>query len=93
MRIMTAAAVLAAYLAASPLGAQTPPAPNENNCRAAISQGLEMLRRTPPGATARDEEDRKRLLDEMQRLVEESRHQGMTECQTWTRMMGKAFNQ
>jgi hypothetical protein len=29
----------------------------------------------------------------MERLVKDSRRQGMTECQTWTKMMGKAFNQ
>jgi hypothetical protein len=52
-----------------------------------------MLRRPPPGRTPRDEEDRKQLLAEMQRLVDDSRRQGKSECQSWTQLMGKAFNQ
>lgn len=73
--------------------AAAPPAPNEDHCRNAIRSGLDMLRRLPPGSTPRDEADRQRLLAEMERLVETSRRQGMTECQTWTQLMGKAFNQ
>lgn len=67
--------------------------PSENDCRNAIKAGLETLRNTPPGPLPRDEADRKRLLAEMEALVEASRRQGLSECETWTRMMGKAFNQ
>ena len=67
--------------------------PNESDCRNAIKAGLETLRNTPPGPLPRDDADRKRLLAEMEALVEASRRQGLSECETWTRMMGKAFNQ
>jgi hypothetical protein len=80
-------------LAAIPLGAQEGPAPQEDNCRRAITEGLEQLRRIPPGTARRDDEDRKKLLSDMERLVETNRRQGVSECQTWTLMMGKAFNQ
>jgi hypothetical protein len=86
-------ALLAASLAAASFSAVAAPAPNEENCRKAISEGLEMLRRQAPGNTPRDEADRQRLLAEMQALVESNRRQGISECQTWTQMMGKAFNQ
>jgi hypothetical protein len=85
--------LVAACLAAASIAALATPAPNEDSCRKAINEGLEMLRRSPPGGTPRDEEDRRRLLAEMQRLVDSSRRQGMSECQTWTQLMGKAFNQ
>jgi hypothetical protein len=67
--------------------------PNENDCRNAINAGLDALRNTPPGPQPRDEADRKRLLAEMEALVAAGRRQGLSECETWTRMMGKAFNQ
>ncbi len=67
--------------------------PNESDCRNAIKAGLETLRNTPPSPQPRDEADRKRLLADMEALVEASRRQGLSECETWTRMMGKAFNQ
>ena len=67
--------------------------PDENDSRNAIRAGLDALRNTPPGPQPRDEADRKRLIAEMEALVEASRRQGLSECQTWTRMMGKAFNQ
>jgi hypothetical protein len=86
-------ALLITCLATTPVPALAAPAPNEDNCRNAISAGLDALRPQPPGSTPRDEADRQRLLAEMERLVEDSRRQGMTECQTWTKMMGKAFNQ
>ena len=73
--------------------AADPPPPREDHCRAAIQAGLETLRNPLPDGRPRDETDRKRLLAEMETLVESSRRQGLSECQTWSRMMGKAFNQ
>ena len=89
--------LLVACLSTPPACALAAPAPNEDNCRNAISAGLETLRRLPPDSNSnprpRDEADRQRLLAEMERLVENNRRQGVTECQTWTQMMGKAANQ
>jgi hypothetical protein len=93
MRTKAFAATLSACFAALPVTSPAATAPNEENCSRAISDGLEMLRRPPPGRTPRDEEDRKQLLAEMQRLVDDSRRQGKSECQSWTQLMGKAFNQ
>jgi len=69
------------------------PKPNEENCRAAITAGLEQLRQIPPDLTRRDDEDRKKLLEAMERLVEANRRKGIGECETWRQMMRKAFNQ
>jgi hypothetical protein len=43
--------------------------------------------------TPRDDEDRRKLLADMEQLVETNRRAGVSECRTWTQMMGKAFNQ
>ncbi len=67
--------------------------PNEENCRKAIAAGLEQLRIIPPDLTKRDDEARKNLLVELERLVETNRSKGISECKTWIQMMGKAFNQ
>ncbi len=67
--------------------------PKEENCRMAITAGLDTLKAPLPNPRPRDEADRKRLLAEMEALVEASRRQGLSECETWSRMMGKAFNQ
>ena len=93
MRLQLHSALLLACLSLSSSGALAAPAPNEDNCRKAIAQGLDMLRSPTPEKRPRDEADRQRLLAEMERLVEDSRREGKTECQTWTQMMGKAFNQ
>ena len=93
MRLQLHAIPLLAGLSLAPMCSAATPAPNEENCRTAISQGLDMLRRLPPGHTPRDESDRQHLLAEMERLVEASRREGHSECQIWTKMMGKAFNQ
>ncbi len=69
------------------------PTPNEENCRTAISAGLEQLRQIPPESTKRDDEERKKLLEAMERFVEINRRQGISECETWIQMMRKAFNQ
>ena len=69
------------------------PAPNDDNCRNAIHAALEMLRQVQPGGRLRDEDDRKRLLAEMERLVDDSRRQGISECQTWAQFMRKAAKQ
>ncbi|MBI5792923.1 MAG: hypothetical protein HZA63_15760 [Rhodocyclales bacterium] len=89
-RMLRLVSILPALLAPS-IQADTPP--KEENCRMAITAGLDTLRNSPPSPNPRDEADRKRLLAEMEKLVDDSRRQGMSECQTWTRMMGKAFNQ
>jgi hypothetical protein len=93
MKPQLCATLLIACLSLASTCAVAAPAPSEENCSKAIAGGLETLRRIQPGGRPRDEEDRKRLLAEMERLVEDSRRQGMTECQTWTKIMGKAFNQ
>ena len=93
MRLQPRTALLLSTLSLSSTCALAAPVPNEDNCRNAIQQGLDMLRSPLPDGKPRDEADRQRLLAEMERLVETSRRQGMTECQTWTQMMGKAFNQ
>jgi hypothetical protein len=93
MKLQLRTSLLIACLGVSSACPAAAPAPNEENCSKAIAGGLEALRRIQPSGRPRDEEDRKRLLAEMERLVETSRRQGMTECQTWTEMMGKAFNQ
>jgi len=85
--------LIIACCAAVPAMAQERPAPKEENCRTAIEAGLEQLRRTPPDLSSRDDEDRRKLLADMERLVETNRRAGVSECRTWTQMMGKAFNQ
>lgn len=93
MKLQTYSAVLIMCLSLVPLSSQATPAPNEESCRNAITAGLEQLRRIPPDMTERDDEDRKKLLEEMERLVEINRRQGLSECQIWAEMMRKAFNQ
>ncbi|MFA4970382.1 MAG: hypothetical protein WC540_12200 [Sulfuritalea sp.] len=93
MRLPLRDRLLIACLSLSSACAMAAPPPNEDNCRTAIQQGLDMLRSPTPEKRPRDEADRQRLLAEMERLVESSRRQGMTECRIWTQMMGKAFNQ
>jgi len=80
-------------IAAGPSAAQDQPAPKEENCVKAIEAGLEQLRRTPPDLSSRDDEDRRKLLADMERLVETNRRAGVSECRTWSQMMRKAFNQ
>ena len=80
-------------LSASPAAAREREAPKEENCRLAIEAGFEQLRRIPPDVTPRDDEDRRKLLADMEQLVETNRRAGVSECRTWTQMMGKAFNQ
>jgi hypothetical protein len=93
MKLQVRAALMLMVFTVLPTVTLGATAPDEDNCRKAITSGLDTLRRIEPGGKPRDEEDRKRLLAEMERLVETSRRQGMTECQTWTKLMGKAFNQ
>lgn len=80
-------------IAASPAAAREQEAPKEENCRLAITGTLEQLRRTPPDLNQRDDEDRRRLLAEIERLVEDNRRAGASECETWGQLMRKAFNQ
>ena len=80
-------------IAADPSAARDQPAPKEENCSKAIEAGLEQLRHTPPDLSSRDDADRRKLLADMERLVETNRRAGVSECRTWTQLMGKAFNQ
>lgn len=91
MKIYTAALLICLSLV--PLSSQAASAPNEDNCRMAITAGLEQLRRIKLDMTTRDDEDRKKLLEVVERLVETNRLQGLSECQIWAEMMRKAFNQ
>jgi hypothetical protein len=93
MKLQIYTALLIICLSAVTLSAQEAPVANEDNCRKAITAGIEQLHRIPPGTTQRDEEARKKLLADMERLVETNRRQGVSECRTWAQMMGKAFNQ
>jgi hypothetical protein len=93
MKLQIFTVLLTLCLTAVPLGVMAGQAPNEDNCRTAINAGLEQLKRIPPDITQRDDEDRKKLLADMERLVEANRRQGISECQTWTDLMKKAFNQ
>jgi len=81
------------FMATGPSASQDQPAPKEKNCRTAIEAGLEQLRRTPPDLNSRDDEHRRKLLADMERLVETNRRAAVSECRTWAQMMGKAFNQ
>lgn len=93
MRRSLLLAVALVCIAASPSAARDQPAPKEENCSKAIEAGLEQLRYTPPDLTSRDDKDRRKLLADMEQLVETNRRAGVSECRTWTQMMGKAFNQ
>jgi len=86
-------ALLTICLNIAPLSVMASQAPDENNCRTAVSAGLEQLKQIPPDITVRDDEARKKLLAEMEQLIETNRRNGISECQTWTDMMKKAFNQ
>lgn len=89
-------AVLICFLlgiAASPATAREQAAPKEENCRLAITEALEQLRRVPPDLKQREDEERRKLLAEMERLVENNRRGGVSECETWGQLMGKAFRQ
>jgi hypothetical protein len=80
-------------LAAWSSGALAATAPTEETCRKAIEQALDVLRNVPANDNGRNEVRRKELLADMERLAAASRRQGMTECQTWAQMIGKAFRQ
>ncbi|MCF8149176.1 MAG: hypothetical protein K9K30_00920 [Burkholderiaceae bacterium] len=80
---------LAGFAATAPAATEA----NQDNCRKAVEEGLNALRHPAPGSRARDEERRKELLAMMERLVESSRQQGKSECETWGQMMRKAFTQ
>lgn len=93
MRYIPALICLLLGVALSPASAQEGKIPEEENCRQAITGALEQLRHTPPDLKERDDADRRKLLAEMERLVEENRRAGMTECETWGQLMRKASNQ
>ena len=93
MKLQIYTALFTLCLTAVPLSVMADQTPNEDNCRKAIFAGLEQLKRIPPDISQRDDDDRKKLLAEMERLVETNRRQGASECQTWTDLMKKAFNQ
>lgn len=80
-------------IAVSPATAREQAAPKEENCHLAITDALEQLRRVPPDLKQRDDDERRKLLAEMERLVEENRRAGASECETWGQLMRKAFNQ
>lgn len=80
-------------IAVAPVAAQENAATKEENCRLAIISALEQLRRVPPEAGQRDDDYRRRLLADMERLVEDNRRAGVSECRIWGQLMGKAFNQ
>jgi hypothetical protein len=86
-------ALVTICLSASPPNCHADSLPREGDCRVAITEALTLLRRTPPDIKERDQQDRKRLLAELERLVETNRRLGVSECQTWSQLMGKAFNQ
>jgi len=93
MKIPLVTFFLGLCLAVVPSGALSDQAPKEENCRMAITAALEQLRRIHPDITQRDDEARIKLLADMERLIESNRRQGISECQTWSDMMKKAFNQ
>lgn len=95
MRHPRVAMLVAICLAAAPMAARglETAAPKEENCSLAIESALEQLRHAPPGEQQRDSDYRKKLLAEMERLVETNRRAGVRECQTWSQLMGKAFRQ
>jgi len=93
MKLQICTILLAMSLITAPLSTLAGQTPNEDNCRLAITAGLEQLKQIPPDITRRDDEARKKLLEEMEQLVETNRRKGISECQTWTDLMKKAFNQ
>jgi hypothetical protein len=93
MKLPMRLALVLICLVISPLNSRAASVPNEANCRSAISAFFEQVRYIPPNVTERDNRDRKKLLAEMERIVETNRRQGISECQTWGQIMGKAFNQ
>jgi hypothetical protein len=93
MKLYIYSVALMICLSLVPLRSRASSTPIEENCRNAIAAGLEQLRVIPPDLTKRDDEDRKKLLAEMERLVDTNWRLGVSECQTWRQMMGKAFNQ
>jgi hypothetical protein len=93
MKIQLVTTFLAICLTLQSSGVQADQVPNENQCRQAITAGLEQLRRIPPEINQRDDEARIKLLSDMERMIESNRRQGISECQTWSDMMKKAFNQ
>ena len=93
MKIQLITTILTICLTSQPSAAQADLVPNESQCRQAITAGLEQLKHIPPDITKRDDDARKMLLADMERLIESNRRQGISECQTWSDMMKKAFNQ
>jgi hypothetical protein len=93
MKLLMRAALVLICLSLFPFNSQAGSVPNEDNCRSAITAFFEQVRYIPPNVTERDNRDRKKLLAEMERIVETNRRQGISECLTWTQIMGKAFNQ
>jgi hypothetical protein len=88
---LLAVSMIGFVLAAAPIAAAAG-APTEEQCRNAVTAALGMLRQRP-AEKPRDEEDRKRLLAEMERLVETNRRQGIGECRTWQEINVRAVNQ
>ena len=93
MKLLLLTTALAIYLASQPSVVLADQRPDEGQCSQAIAAGLEQLKHIPPDITQRDDEARRKLLAEMERLIEANRRQGISECQTWSDMMKKAFNQ
>ena len=93
MKLRIYSSLLVVWLYAVLASSQTNPVPSEENCRTAITLGLDQLRIIPPDINQRDNEDRKKLLAEMECLVATNRLLGISECRTWTDILGKAFKQ
>lgn len=67
-------------------------APNEQQCTQAIASAQKILNDTP-AKTPRDKEDLQRLKERQEKLITDNRRNGISECRTWSQVMGMAFNQ
>ena len=78
-----------ALMAPPSLSAQPP---EEKNCTQAIAQAQKTLGELQ-AKTAREKEDLQNLKQRQEALITENRRNGVSECRTWTQVMGLAFNQ
>jgi hypothetical protein len=89
IRIFAVCCLLAAALALGGRLAQAAGAPDEKQCAAAIAAAQKTLREMP-ASTPRDKADLQKLKDQQEALITGNRSKGISDCRTWSEVMGLA---
>lgn len=64
--------------------------PDEKNCTQAIAAAQQQLQ-AMPATTPRDKQDLQQLQSSQEKIIADNRRRGVSECQTWSQIMGNAF--